>query len=873
MTDSYTAPQFFSSESLTQNNLRTALEHFSEQQKQQFLQHSPITDLVHARSAFIDRLLISLWHHFELAQQPDLALVAVGGYGRGELHPLSDVDILVLSDQALSDETGKIISTFLTFLWDLRLEIGHSVRTVDDCIEVGLADLTVATNLTEARLLCGSEALFQCLQEQISAGKFWPSEDFYRAKLEEQKVRHARYHDTTYNLEPDIKSSPGGLRDIHTLSWVARRHFGATSLLEMSRFGFLTDAEYRELAECQDALWRIRFALHIELRRYDNRLTFAHQTSVAENLGYTGEGNRGVEMMMKEFYRTLRRVSELNKMLLQLFDQAILDSGKTTDTIRLDDDFQLRGHLIEATKPALFQARPETILDMFMHVAQNSEIEGIAAPTLRQLRTARRRLNRFLVEIPAAREKFMALVRQPNALQKAFRLMHRHGVLAAYLPQWSQIVGQMQFDLFHVYTVDEHSIRLLKNLNKFNNPENRQRHPICCEVYPRIIKKEMLILAAIFHDIAKGRGGDHSDLGATEAYHFCLQHGLSRPEANLVAWLVKQHLLMSVTAQRRDIYDPEVVSEFAREVRDEERLDYLICLTVADICATNQELWNSWKRTLLSELYYATQKALRRGLENSPDVRERIRHNQQLASAILRSKNFTPREIEVLWRRFKADYFLRHTHKQIAWHAEAILTHDAPDKALILISKKPTRGGTEVFVYGKDKAKLFAIVVSELDKKNLSVHDAQIMNSKDGYALDTFLVLDPSGNAIHENRHHTIRRALVNALTHMKSERKNKRAPRQLLHFTVKTTVDFLPTKTGKKTMMELVALDMPGLLARVSSVFVRQKVCLQAAKITTIGERAEDFFILINEQGSQLTAKQQQQLKEALITKLDAHD
>ncbi|WP_064602238.1 bifunctional uridylyltransferase/uridylyl-removing protein GlnD [Photobacterium sp. J15] len=857
--------------SIVQEQLRTELNQFAELQKKQFSAHIPVTELVQARSAFIDELLQRLWLQFGLNKVSELSLIAVGGYGRGELHPLSDVDILLLSQNELDDATGKTVSEFLTLLWDLKLEVGHSVRTLEDCIKIGLEDLTVATNLQESRLLCGSSETYQHLEETVNSGKFWPSEQFYRAKVEEQRARHARYHDTTYNLEPDIKSSPGGLRDIHTLSWVARRHFGATNLLEMSRFGFLTDAEYRELAECQDSLWRIRFALHSELRRYDNRLTFEHQASVAHQLGYTGEGNRPVEMMMKEFYRTLRRVSELNKMLLQLFDQAILNNGLETEATPLDDDFQIRGHLIEATKPALFQARPETILDMFLHVARNAEIEGIAAPTLRQLRTARRRLNRFLVDIPAAREKFMELVREPNVLSKAFRLMHRHGVLSAYLPQWSQIVGQMQFDLFHVYTVDEHSIRLLKNLKKFSDPENRQRHPICCEIYPRIAKKELLILAAIFHDIAKGRGGDHSELGATEAYDFCIQHGLSRPEANLVKWLVNQHLLMSVTAQRRDIYDPEVVAEFAKEVRDEERLDHLICLTVADICATNQELWNSWKRTLLAELYYSTQKALRRGLENPPDVRERIRHNQQMASAILRSHNFTQREIDVLWQRFKADYFLRHTHKQIAWHAEAILTNDDPEMPLILLSKKPTRGGTEVFVYCQDKTKLFAIVVSELDKKNLSVHDAQIMTSKDGYALDTFMVLDPSGKALSEGRHNSVRRALIKALTQMKSERKKKRPPRKLLHFNVKTRVDFLPTKTGKKTMMELVALDMPGLLARVGSVFARQNISLQAAKITTIGERAEDFFILVNEEGSQLTDEQQQQLKTALIERLDA--
>lgn len=870
MTDTFSASPQLDASSLTQESLRHELEQFSAQQQQLFAEQTPVTVLVEARSGFIDSLLQRLWQHFGLDTHPELALVAVGGYGRGELHPLSDVDILLLSTTPLDEATGHTVSEFLTFLWDLKLEVGHSVRTIDDCIEIGLADLTVATNLQESRLLCGNPETFQCLEEQVNSGKFWPSEAFYQAKLQEQRERHARYHDTTYNLEPDIKSSPGGLRDIHTLSWVARRHFGATSLLEMSRFGFLTDAEYRELVECQDSLWRIRFALHCELRRYDNRLTFEHQASVARQLGFQGEGNRPVEKMMKEFYRTLRRVSELNKMLLQLFDQAILNNGQVAEPIPLDDDFQLCGHLIEATKPALFQARPETILDMCLHVARNSTIEGIAAPTLRQLRTARRRLNRFLVDIPAAREKFMDLVREPNALQRAFHLMHRHGVLSAYLPAWSQIVGQMQFDLFHVYTVDEHSVRLLKNLNKFSDPDNRERHPICCEVYPRIVKKEILILAAIFHDIAKGRGGDHSKLGGEDAYQFCLQHGLSKPEANLVKWLVNQHLLMSVTAQRRDIYDPDVVTDFAKKVRDEERLDYLICLTVADICATNQELWNSWKRTLLAELYYSTQKALRRGLENPPDVRERIRHNQQMASALLRSQGFTPREIEVLWQRFKADYFLRHTHKQIAWHAEAILHHDDPGKPLILISKKATRGGTEVFVYSKDKSKLFALVVSELDKKNLSVHDAQIMNSKDGYALDTFMVLDHNGEALSANRHSTVRRALTKALTHMKSERKRKRPPRKLLHFNVNTRVDFLPTKNGKKTLMELVALDMPGLLARVGSVFARQKISLQAAKITTIGERAEDFFILINEAGTQLTETQQQQLREALITRID---
>jgi len=863
----FQSPLTFTDEQLTISELKKQLEQFAQYQNEEFLNHHPVTDLVYGRSEYMDLLLNRLWKKFGFLEYPDISLVAVGGYGRGELHPLSDIDILIVSNEKISEEIEKQLSEFITLLWDLRLEVGHAVRTVEECSEIGREDLTVATNLQEARLLTGSEETFHRLKMVILSESFWPSETFYKAKIKEQRERHARYHDTTYNLEPDIKSTPGGLRDIHTLSWVARRHFGATSLYEMSRYGFLTDAEYRELVECQDFLWRVRFALHMELKRYDNRLTFGLQAQVAEHLGFTGEGNQPVEMMMKEFYRTVRRVAELNKMLLKLFDQAILNNGEESDPVIIDEDFQRRGNLIEARKPALFQARPETILDMFIHIANDSSIDGVAPATMRQLRTARRRLNKFLHTIPEAREKFMALARHPNALHKAFSLMHNLGVLAAYLPQWSQIVGQMQFDLFHAYTVDEHSIRLLKHLNIFNDPKNHDKHPICCEVFPKIQKKELLILAAIFHDIGKGRGGDHSEIGADEAYDFCIEHGLSKPEAKLVSWLVQNHLLMSVTAQRRDIYDPEVIIEFAKKVRDEEYLDYLVCLTVADISATNPELWNSWKRTLLAELYYSTQRALRRGLENPVDVRERIRHNQQMASALLRKEGFTSREIELLWHRFKADYFLRHTHTQIAWQCSHLLKHTDQAQALVLISKKATRGGTEIFVYTKDQPSLFAKVVGELDRRNLNVHDAQIMVSKDGYVLDTFMILDQNGEAIEEARHQALSKHLVNALNAERTtDTKTRRFPRKLQHFTVKTKVDFLPTKSKKRTLMEFVALDTPGLLATVGATFAELNLDLHAAKITTMGERAEDLFILTSPQGNKLSEEEENTLRQRLI-------
>ncbi len=861
------SPLTLTDEQINITYLKQLLDDFALYQREEFLNHHPVADLVYSRSDYLDQLLSRLWAFYGFSQYHNIALVAVGGYGRGELHPLSDIDILILSNSKLPEKLTSRVSEFITMLWDLRLEVGHAVRSVRECSEIGRADLTVATNLQEARLLCGSEDTFQQLKKIVLSDSFWPSETFYQAKLQEQKERHARYHDTTYNLEPDIKSTPGGLRDIHTLAWVARRHFGATSLLEMSHYGFLTDAEYRELVECQNFLWRIRFALHLELKRYDNRLTFAHQAQVAENLGFIGEGNRGVEMMMKEFYRTLHRVAELNKMLLKIFDQAILNGGESEPAIIIDDDFQRRGSQIEARKPALFQARPETMLDMFLHIANDSSIEGISPATLRQLRTARRRLNKFLHTIPAAREKFIALMRHPNALHNALGLMHKLGVLATYLPQWSQIVGQMQFDLFHVYTVDEHSMRLLRHINIFSDLKNHDQHPICCEVFGKLPKKELLILAAIFHDIGKGRGGDHSEIGAKEAYKFCIEHGLSKPEAKLVSWLVRNHLVMSVTAQRRDISDPDVIAEFTTIVHEEEYLDYLICLTVADICATNPDLWNSWKRTLLADLYYSTQRALRRGLERPVDVRERIRHVQQMALAQLRKEGFSSRDVEVLWQRFKADYFLRHTHIQIAWHGEHLLRIENPDKPLVLISDKSPRGGTELCVYCKDQPALFATVVNELDRKNLNVHDAQIITSKDGYALDTFIILDHQGEELEGVRQTSIINEITQVLERGKAtEIRHRRAPHKLQHFTVKTQVDFLPTKSKKRTLMEFVALDTPGLLAKVAATFTELDINLHGAKITTLGERAEDLFILTSQDGGRLNEEQENRLREHLI-------
>ena len=856
---------------LSLKNVKAAMAAFNANQAKQFNQLDDISSLVLQRSNFMDQLLAQLWHAFTRGTATELSLVAVGGYGRGELHPKSDIDLLVLSAFPLQQETEQQVIEFITFLWDLRLEIGHSVRTIDDCIQLGLEDITIATNLIESRLITGNAQTFAMLKTKLHEPSFWPSKAFFSAKREEQRQRHLNYRDNGYSLEPDIKSNPGGLRDLHTLYWVARRHFGAANLLEMTIDNYLTQAEYRELLECQNFLWKIRFALHLVTNRADNRLLFDYQTDVAKILNYEGPGNAGIETMMKQFYRTIRRVAELNEMLLQHFDEDILGNVEI-EAIAIDEHFQLKGDLIVLITAGEFFHRPESILQLFLHIADNPEIKGIYSTTLREIRECRRRLTYWLQDIPPCREKFMALLRHPRGMGLPLTLMHKYGVLAAYIPQWNKILGQMQFDLFHAYTVDEHTHRLIKYIYHFPTPESQVDHPICGDLFPSIKKPELLFLAAIFHDIAKGRKGDHSELGAIDAQAFCDLHNLPPHDGRLVAWLVKYHLVMSVTAQRRDIHDPEVITEFARIVQDEKHLNYLLLLTVADICATNDDVWNSWKGALLKELYYQTQKALRRGLEKPIDVRSRIRDHKQQAMLKLISKAFKPSEIETLWKRFKADYFLRHYPSQIAWHAEYILQHADSEQPLVLVSKRASRGGNEVFIYCKDSLDLFATVATELNNKNLNIHDATIMNSRDGYTLDTFIVLEPDGEPLALDRTLAIKPALEQALLHPeKVVAHMQRLSRQKKQFSVATQVNFLANK-NHRTMMELIAYDSPGLLATIGEVFQKLDVMLHTAKITTIGEQVEDFFIVTTEDGHALDESQQIELRQALIDALSSN-
>ena len=859
------SPENIFKQDLTLPFLKTHLQKFQAWQVENFKAHQEITKIVNRRALYIDQLLRRLWVKFEL-NQTQLALIAVGGYGRGELHPKSDIDILILFENLLDSQTEEKISTFITLLWDLKLDVGHSVRSLQDCFEQGIDDITVATSMIEARLLSGDENSFAKLTKLVEADNFWPSDQFFTVKREEQLGRHKVCRGDGYSLEPDLKNGSGGLRDIQTIAWIAKRHFNAHSLLELTSYDYITQGEYRELADCQTQLWNIRFALHTVTNRPDNRLLFDFQNEVAALLGYKGEKNQAIEQMMKLFYQTIHRVKELNEMLLQYFDEAILGNiAKSIESI--DQDFQLRDNKIELKTANLFTEKPESILQLFLHIANDQRIRGIYSPTLRQLREARRSLTHWLQNSAECRELFLTIIRHPKGMGLAFTLMYEYGVLGAYIPQWSRIVGQMQFDLFHAYTVDEHSHKLIENI--YHYPETKKEHPLAHEIYRYLEKPELLFLAAIFHDIAKGQAGDHSTLGAIDAFTFCQLHGLSRHESKFVAWLVESHLIMSVTAQRRDISDPRVINEFAKIVRDEKHLNFLFCLTVADICATNEETWNSWKGTLLRDLYYSTLKMLRRGLENPPYIRDRIRDRQRKTLALLADLGIAEQPVRNLWKRFKLNYFFRYNSAQIVWHTTNLLKHQDHSQPMVIISDQNARGATEVFVYHKDMPALFSSVVTEIDNKKLSVHDAKILSSRDDFSLSTFSILEQDGELIDPNKRQRLQDAIKTALlAPEKVNSQQTRLTRVKRNFKFEPEITFLATKR-KRTQIEVVAFDAPGILAHIGEVFRCSGLMLDTAKITTIGERAEDLFIVSTSDGNALNEQQEENLKVQLINEL----
>lgn len=853
---------------------RDTLRNAHKEIEERFMQGQQAANLVHVRAELIDQILTLSWRDYFSPDDPDIALIAVGGYGRGELHPGSDIDLLILLRHPEQERYREALEMYVMFLWDIGLEIGQSVRSIDECVEAAKQDITIATNLMEARRLTGPVELFNTIRLETGADKIWPSRDFFEAKWQEQIRRHYKYDDSAYNLEPNIKEGPGGLRDIQMIGWVAKRHFNADTLHDLVKHNFLTEEEYFHLIEGQNFLWQVRFGLHIITKRREDRLLFDYQRTLADIFGYRdANSNLAVEQFMKKYYRTIMELSLLNEMLLQLFQEAILYADEHGKPTPINKRFQIRKGFIEVTNERIFDRYPFALLEIFLLIEQHPEIKGVRASTIRLIRSHRHLIDTKFRNDLRNRSLFMEILRQPQGQTHELRRMNRYGILAKYIPVFGNIVGLMQYDLFHIYTVDEHILMVVRNIRRLMIKKHNDELPNCSKIMRQLPKPELLYLAGIFHDTAKGRGGDHSELGAIDATEFCLHHGLNNYDANIVAWLVKHHLIMSSTAQRKDISDPDVINEFASIVSDTNRLDYLYLLTVSDMRGTNHKIWNDWKASLLRELYEATRRALRRGLENPLGQCERCEDIKRQALEVLAHQHVSTDEVEKLWSSLSEEYFLRHAVDEIAWHTEAILFNAGREFPLILVQQHAQRGGTEIFIHMPIADHLFVASTSTFEQLGLTVADARIITSNKGYAFDTYVLLEENGEAI--NSSHRIG-DIINSLRHellqtcFTSKQINRRIARQLKHFETPTNIIFNHDERNQRTVMELITADRAGLLSIIGQALMECGVYLQNAKITTIGERVEDVFFITDRNKQPITDESRLDcLRQTIMTNL----
>ncbi len=852
---------------------RAALRESREALRERFLHDGDAARLVHAHAALVDALLVRAWklHLKNFPPHAPVTLIAVGGYGRGELHPHSDIDLMLLTERADADALRDFAEHLLRFLWDMGLEVGHSVRTLKQCMQESKKDITVATNLMESRLLCGDRALHARMREQTHASRLWPSRKFFGAKWQEQIARHRHFDDTAYNLEPNVKDGPGGLRDIQMVAWVTQRHFDTASLHDLVKRGFLREGEYRALMRGRNFLWKVRAGLHYLAGRREDRLLFDHQRALANRFGYRERrGILAVELFMKQYYRTIKELQLLNEILLQHFQETFVTTPRAKPQ-PLNRRFQSRHGFLEATYPKVFERFPFALLELFLVMQQHRKLKGVRADTIRLVHASLPRINAKFRRDLACRSLFMEILRQPRGITHELRRMNAYGVLGAYLPAFGRIVGQMQHDLFHVYTVDQHTLFVLRNVRRFAVPEFRHEFPFPSELMQHLVKPERLYLGALFHDIAKGRGGDHSVLGEREAGDFCRQHLLSEYDTRFIQWLVRHHLVMSQTAQRDDIFDPDVVLRFARLVGDQEHLDNLYLLTVADMRGTSPSVWNAWKGRLLSQLYSATARLLRHGIAQPLDIEAHIADLKREALSHLSESGLPPERIERFWADLDAEYFLPYDAESLAWHARAIAGAAAAELPLVATRWSPELGGSEFLVYAPDREDLFSILTAGFDRLNLSIVDARIHTLRNGFALDTFVVLDHAGQPVSDSRALAhLQEAMRAQLLDPKPGRDLRSAPvmRALKHFPIETRVHFAPSTKGNQTIMEVVAQDRPGLLYQVSLALAHCHANLVAAKVSTYGERAEDVFFINTKQGQPLTDAEQMKCLEAEIVR-----
>ena len=813
------------------------------------------TRLLRSLARHVDTALAELWGH--VGMPAGAALVAVGGYGRGELFPHSDVDVLVLLPEDALNADGHpaqalhaVISAFVTACWDIGLEVGSSVRSVQDCVAEAARDVTVQTALLESRWIGGARRLYGQFRDSQNAAM--DARAFLRAKLLEMQQRHVKYEGTPYALEPNCKESPGGLRDLQVVIWVARAAGLGRTWRELAAKGLITAFEASQLVKHEGTLKLVRARLHMVAGRREDRLVFDLQTAVAESFGYQAtkavvNGQRSSEVLMHRYYWAAKAVTQLNQILMLNIEERV--NGSEAAPMRpITARFLDRAGMLEVVRDDIYLDNPHAILETFLVFAQTPGLSGLSARTLRALYNARTVMDARFRRDPINRDLFMDILRQPRGITHALRLMNQTSVLGRYLWAFRRIVGRMQHDLFHVYTVDQHILMVVRNMRRFFIPEHAHEYPFCAQLASQWGEPWLLYIAAIFHDVAKGRGGDHSELGATEARRFCRDHGLSREDSQLIEFLVLHHLTMSRVAQKEDLSDSDVVTGFARLVGSPRRLTALYLLTVADIRGTSPKVWNAWKGKLLEDLYRLTLRALGGAQPNlDAEVEARkldARQNLALHAAL-------PGTEEPLWKTLEVSYFARHDAADIAWHARSLWRHVQTTEPIVRARPSSVGDGLQVLVYSPDRPDLFARICGYFDSAGFSIQDAKIHTTRSGYALDTFQVVSPQADADDSVNYRDLislvetQAALALASDGPLPDPRRSRVSRRVRSFPVTPRVSLAPDERAQRWLLTVSASDRSGLLYDVARVLARHQVNLQLAKVSTLGERVEDTFLV----------------------------
>ncbi|MEY3885691.1 MAG: hypothetical protein RIS87_1466 [Pseudomonadota bacterium] len=854
--------------------------------KEEFTLRPNTAKLFKQHCKLVDNLLAEVWAHVNLDKQ--CCLFAVGGYGRGELYPHSDIDLLVLmTDESANDPLiNQAIELLIGLLWDIGLNVGNSVRSLNECAAEAQKDITVQTNLIESRLLVGSSSFYQRFLSSIDNSM--KVQDFFAAKLKEQDNRHAKFNDTAYNLEPNIKESPGGLRDLHMIMWLMRclqmsetgaqnsklRINSATVWSVLVKQNILSALEAHQIRLNEKNLQLLRIRLHFLSKRREDRLLFDYQNELAANLGYINTpSKRASEQLMQSYYRSAKFVQLMNEILLKLLAQKI--AAKPVVIKPINDYFEAHDQLLEAKTAGLLQQHPSAILEAFLVLQQHPELTGMGATFLRNLQRVKKLVNRDFRQNLQNKKLFIEILSQANGVNHALRAMNRYGILGCYIPAFGKIIGQMQHDLFHVYTVDEHILNVLANLRRFAKPELKHEFPLCSQLFAAFDAPHLLYLAALFHDIAKGRGGDHSTLGTVDAINFCKLHGLSKTDRKLVAWLVESHLKMSATAQKTDLSDPSVIESFAKFVKTERNLVALYLLTVADIRGTSPVVWNAWKARLLESLFNATKLAL--SLTIKLDLTVQNQYSQQAISARkleaaekLNKFGLSQHSYEHLWQSFGANYFVRHESDEIAWHSRLLTPHLNAEKSIVRARLSPSGDGIQVMIYSKDQNDLFARICNFFDRMGYSIAEAKIYTTEHAYALDSFIVLDQSGKSV---SYSGLLKFIEVGLAQKLDENGLLEAPlqgrisRQVKHMPIQAIINISAETDSNNHKLEIVANDRPGLLATLANKLLINGIELHNAKINTLGNRAEDTFLISAKRGKLLSGQQLEVLKIALIS------